>query len=43
MEKISTHKDLNIWKKSMDLVEKIYRLTSTFPGSEKYGIIVFFN
>ena len=33
------HKDLDVWKKSMDLVELIYQLTSTFPTDEKFGLI----
>ncbi|TVZ25597.1 four helix bundle protein [Gillisia sp. Hel_I_86] len=32
------HKDLEVWKKAMDLVEQIYLLTSTFPSSEMYGL-----
>jgi four helix bundle protein len=28
------HKDLDVWKKSMDL-ETIYKLTQTFPDTEK--------
>ena len=35
---IKTHKDLDVWKKSMDLVERVYRLTKSFPDSEKYGL-----
>ena len=35
---IKTHKDLGVWKKSMDLVEGVYRLTKSFPDSEKYGL-----
>ena len=35
---IMNHKDLDAWKKSMDLVEKIYSLTKTFPDYEKYGL-----
>ncbi len=34
-----THKNLDIWKEGIELVEKIYQLTSTFPEKEKYGII----
>ncbi len=34
-----THKDLEIWQKGIELVEKIYKLTSTFPREEIYGII----
>jgi four helix bundle protein len=33
-----THKDLDIWKMSIDLVEKIYRLTEGFPKEEQYGL-----
>ena len=36
---IKTHKDLDVWKKSMDLVEEVYRFTQGFPGSEQYGLI----
>ena len=35
---IKTHKDLDVWKKSMDLVEEVYRRTDNFPDSEKYGL-----
>lgn len=34
-----THKDLEIWQKGIELVEKIYKLTSSFPKEEIYGII----
>ena len=34
-----THKDLEVWKKSMDLVEDIYKLMKQLPESEKYGLI----
>ena len=32
------HKDLDVWKRSMDLVEEIYKTTSNFPSSERYGL-----
>ena len=32
------HKDLDVWKRAMDLVEQIYLLTSSFPSSEIYGL-----
>ena len=35
----STYKDLIVWQKSIDLVEKIYRLTSRFPREELYGLV----
>ena len=36
---IKTHKDLDACKKSMDLVEEVYRFTQGFSSSEKYGLI----
>jgi len=32
------HKDLEVWKKSMDLVEEIYALSKFFPDDEKFGL-----
>lgn len=36
---MKTHKDLEVWKDSMDLVEQIYMQTRTFPGEEKYSLV----
>ena len=35
---IATHKDLAVWKKSMDLVTDVYELTSKFPREEQFGL-----
>ncbi|MDO3391534.1 four helix bundle protein [Bacteroides sp. ET489] len=35
---MKTHKDLLVWKKSIDLVEQIYKFTKQFPKEELYGI-----
>ena len=35
---MATHKELEIWKKGINLVEDVYRLTSNFPTEEKYGL-----
>jgi four helix bundle protein len=35
---MKTHKDLDVWKDSIELVIDIYKLTGTFPKSELYGI-----
>ena len=32
------HKDLEVWKKAIDTVIEIYRLTDEFPQSEIYGL-----
>ena len=33
------HKELDVWIKSMDLVESIYKIANAFPDSEKFGLI----
>ncbi|WP_282134429.1 four helix bundle protein [Seonamhaeicola maritimus] len=33
------HKDLDVWKKSMDLVTEVYGWTKHFPDEEKFGLI----
>ena len=32
------HKELEVWKESMDLVVDVYQLTTKFPKSEQYGL-----
>lgn len=36
--KIRTHKDLEVWKNSIEFVKEVYKVTSAFPESEKYGL-----
>lgn len=38
--KIHSYKELIVWQKSIELVKLIYQLTSLFPRSEQFGIIV---
>jgi len=33
---LATHKDLDVWKLSMELVEKVYAVTKSFPKEEQY-------
>ena len=35
---MKTHMDLEVWKKSMDFVENIYKVSSQFPKEEMYGL-----
>jgi four helix bundle protein len=35
---IKTHKDLDVWNKSMEFTEKIYQLTRNFPKEEQFGL-----
>ena len=32
------YKELKIWQRSMDFVERVYEVTSNFPKEEKYGL-----
>jgi len=36
---IKTHKDLDVWKLSIQLLKDIYQLTSKFPSEEKFGLV----
>ena len=33
-----TYRDLDVWKQGMDLVERAYQATESFPKSELYGL-----
>lgn len=32
------HEDLEVWKKSIDIVTDVYKITENFPQSELYGL-----
>ncbi|MFN8579072.1 MAG: four helix bundle protein [Candidatus Sericytochromatia bacterium] len=36
---MNNHKDLEVWKKSINLSKKVYLLTKSFPKEEIYGLI----
>ncbi|HET9917630.1 MAG TPA: four helix bundle protein, partial [Candidatus Binatia bacterium] len=35
---VAGYQDLLVWQRSMDLVERVYRLTASFPRSEQWGL-----
>jgi four helix bundle protein len=35
---MKTHKDLDVYKLSIELVTEIYQLTASFPKEEMYGL-----
>jgi hypothetical protein len=39
MPEINDFKDLKIWQKGMDIAEKCYFLTKSFPKDELYGMV----
>ncbi len=36
--KVRSYKELDVWKKGLDIVDKIYSLTEGFPKEERYGL-----
>ena len=38
-QKVNTHHDLDVWKRSISYVTKIYELTETFPSEGRFGLI----
>ena len=38
-QNIRSHKDLIVWQKALDFVENVYRFTSAFPDTEKFGLV----
>ena len=39
MSDIKSHKELNVYKDSIDFVLSIYELTKKFPSEEKFGLV----
>jgi four helix bundle protein len=35
---MKTHHDLDVWKKAIDLVTSMYKITNKYPKSEVYGL-----
>ncbi|MFZ1705228.1 MAG: four helix bundle protein [Saprospiraceae bacterium] len=35
---MKTHRDLDVWKKAIDLVTLVYKITKGFPAYELYGL-----
>ncbi len=36
---MTSHKDLKVWQKGIDLVKLIYEITSSFPTNEQFGLV----
>ena len=37
--KVKDYKDLKVWQKGIEIVDKIYLLTDSFPRDELYGLV----
>ena len=38
MSTLNSYRDLEVWKKSIDLVERIYLASKGFPADERFGL-----
>ena len=38
MGKVRHYRDLDVWRRGMDIAIMVYRITSKFPESERYGL-----
>jgi len=38
--KIKDYKDLKVWQKGIDIVDKVYAITAAFPKEELYGLVI---
>jgi len=36
--KMKSHRDLEVWKKAMELAREVYALTKGFPADERFGL-----
>ncbi|WP_087120831.1 four helix bundle protein [Brevundimonas sp. SH203] len=39
MSDLRTHRDLDVWKLSIDWVEAVYRCSASWPSDERFGLI----
>ena len=35
---VGSYRDLEVWQRGMDLVERVYALTKPFPADERFGL-----
>jgi hypothetical protein len=38
--KVKDYKDLKVWQKGIEIVDKIYSLTAKFPKEDVYGLVI---
>ncbi len=37
--KVKDYKELKVWQKGIEIVDRIYQLTDAFPSSEQYSLV----
>jgi four helix bundle protein len=38
MNTLKSYRELEVWRKSIELAERVYRLSARFPAEERYGL-----
>jgi len=38
--KVKDYKELEVWKKGIELVDCVYKITASFPNNERFGLVV---
>lgn len=38
--KVKDYKDLRVWQKGIEIVDKIYSISDSFPKEELYGLVI---
>jgi len=38
--KVKDYKDLKVWQKGIEIVDKVYAITATFPKEELFGMVI---
>jgi four helix bundle protein len=36
---MKTHKELDVWRRSIDLAKEVYQITRRFPRDEQFGLV----
>ena len=37
--KVTSYKDLEVWRKGIEIVDRVYTITNGFPETERYGLV----
>jgi four helix bundle protein len=37
--KVKSYKELNVWKKGIEIVDRVYKITENFPQEQRYVIV----
>lgn len=37
-DRIESYRDLKVWQRGLNLAERLYKLTESFPAEEKFGL-----